>query len=140
MSDRADTEFMEWDDFFDCDLCHPLFDWTKQMCFDYVKAHGESCNSLYTMGFTRVGCAPCINSGKDDILRWSQRFPEMIDKVRGWEERSGKTFFAPMVPGLKMNNVDQVVQWAGTERGGKQFGLKILHEASGCESKFGLCE
>lgn len=140
MSARADTQPVEWDDFFDCELWHPIFDWTKQMCFDYVRAHGESCNPLYALGFTRVGCAPCINSGKEDILRWAQRFPEMINKLRGWEQRTGRTFFAPCVPGLVMNNVDQVVEWSKTEHGGAQYGLKVLHERPACESSFGLCE
>jgi 3'-phosphoadenosine 5'-phosphosulfate sulfotransferase (PAPS reductase)/FAD synthetase len=139
-NDRASRKAVEFDEWFDCDLFHPVIDWTKQMCFDYVKAHGEQVNPLYAMGFNRVGCAPCINSGKDDILEWALRFPEMIDKVRGWEERQGRTFFAPKVPGLSTNTVDQVVEWAKTERGGRQIGLKVLQDRSGCSSDFGLCE
>lgn len=137
---RSNTPIATWDKWFDCDLIHPIADWTKQMCFDYVKAHGEQVNQLYTLGFQRVGCAPCINSGKDDILNWATRFPEMIDKVRGWEQRTRRTFFAPCVPGLVMNDIDQVVEWAKTERGGKQYSLSILHERPSCESKYGLCE
>ena len=137
---RSGTQFNEWDDYFDCDRCNPVFDWTKQMCFDYVRAHDEEVNPLYSLGFTRVGCAPCINSGKDDILRWAQRFPEMIDKVRDWEKRVGRTFFAPCVPSMKFNFVDDVVAWAGTVRGGKQIGLHVLKERPACESQFGLCE
>lgn len=137
---RASAPLQQFDKVFDCDLFYPLFDWTKQMCFDYVQAHGEKVNELYKLGFTRVGCAPCINSGKDDILNWAKRFPEMIDKLRGWEQRTGRTFFAPMVPGLAMNNVDQVVAWAGTVHGGRQVGLHVLEEPRGCESEFGLCE
>lgn len=137
---RQHTPPQEWDEFFDCDVRHPLFDWTKQMCFDYVKAHGEDVNPLYSMGFDRVGCAPCINSGKDDILLWHQRFPEMIDKVRGWEHRTGKTFFMPLVPGLSSNTIDAVVEWAKTTHGGRQQSLHVLYERPACESKFGLCE
>lgn len=140
VSDRATAAIEGWDDFFDCELWHPLADWTKQMCFDYVKSHGETVNPLYALGFDRVGCAPCINSGKDDILNWATRFPAMIDKVRGWEERTGRTFFAPKVPGLALNNIDQVLEWARTERGGHQVGLRVLYTPAACESKFGLCE
>lgn len=68
------------------------------MCFGYVKAHGEKINDLYTLGFSRVGCAPCINAGKEDIRAWADRSPDMIDKVRDWEKRVGKTFFPPMLP------------------------------------------
>lgn len=137
---RSDTPPCEDDDYFDCLRVNPIFDWTKQMCFDYVKAHGEPINPLYSLGFTRVGCAPCINSGKDDILRWAQRFPEMIDKVRAYEKRAGRTFFAPTVPGMTMNFVDDVVKWAHTVHGGKQISLHVLQPRPNCESKFGLCE
>src|ERR1700733_11319532 len=73
---RSQRRWQEWDAFYDCELYNPVYDWTKQMCFDYVRHHGEQINPLYSLGFTRVGCAPCINSGKDDILNWATRFPE----------------------------------------------------------------
>ncbi len=93
------------------------------------------------MGFGRVGCAPCINSGKDDIARWSVRFPEMIDKLRRWEQANGRTFFAPCVPGLVINWVDEVVAWSRTAHGGRQILLPMLEaEGDSCSSRYGLCE
>jgi len=130
----------QFDEEFGCMMHAPLFDWTKQMCFDYVQSHGEKINELYTLGFDRVGCAPCVNSNKDDILAWSQRFPEMIDKVRGWEQSTGRTFFSPMVPGMEINWIDDVVRWSKTVHGGKQLGLHILETRPACESIYGLCE
>ena len=137
---RAGQAIESWDKLYDCALFAPLADWTKQMCFEYVNFHGEATNPLYALGFSRVGCAPCVNSGKDDVLNWAIRFPEMIDKVRGWEERTGRTFFPPCVPGKYMNSVDEVVEWAKTSHGGRQQLFPILHEREGCESKYGLCE
>jgi 3'-phosphoadenosine 5'-phosphosulfate sulfotransferase (PAPS reductase)/FAD synthetase len=137
---RKHQAIEQWDDWYDCLLFAPIADWTKQMCFDYVKAHGEPINPLYTLGFNRVGCAPCINSGREDIRNWNIRFPEMIDKVRGWEQRTGRTFFAPMVPGKYTNSIDEVVEWAMAGRGGKQELFPIFHEREACESKYGLCE
>ncbi len=137
---RSNQRFEEWDDFYDCKLVCPIADWSKQMCFDYVQAHGEEFNGLYKLGFNRVGCAPCINSGKEDIRAWVDRFPEMIDKVRDWEKRVGRTFFAPCVPGKAINWIDEVVEWSKTVWGGKQYGLHILHERPACESKYGVCE
>lgn len=129
------------DDYFDCYVHHPIFDWTKQMAFDYCQSHGQQINPLYKLGFGRVGCAPCINSGKDDILHWSQRFPAMIDKVRDWEKHVGRTFFAPCVPGMEINFVDDVVAWAKTDHGGSQFNaFKVLDDRPACESAYGLCE
>lgn len=137
---RAKRQPREWDETFDCRLSNPIVDWTKQMCFDYVRAHGEEINALYTMGFGRVGCAPCINSSKGDIQNWATRFPEMIEKVRIWEKEVGRTFFAPMVPGMKINWVDEVVAWSRTSHGGRQAELPVMQEREACESRFGLCE
>lgn len=132
---RAGTLFESWDEFFDCKLYCPIADWTKQMCFDYVRQYGEPINPLYSLGFDRVGCAPCILSGKEDIRLWSDRFPEMIDKLRTWEQRTGFAFFQKSGA-----LVDEVVEWSRTDRGGRQFNIFNNLERPACESKFGLCE
>lgn len=138
---RKDTPFREWNEYFDCYVNNPIADWSKKMCFEYVQKHGEEFNPLYKLGFGRVGCAPCINSGKDDIKLWADRFPEMIDKVREYETTTGGTFFAPMVPGMAINTIDDVLEWSNTSRGGRQQDLiRIIEERPACESKFGLCE
>lgn len=137
---RKNTPLREWDAFFDCFLNHPIAEWDKQRCFDFVREAGEPINPLYSLGFNRVGCAPCINSGKDEILRWQQRFPEMIDKIRHMERETGRTFFAPMVPGLSINSIDQVLEWSTTSRGGRQQDfIRLMEVRPPCESKYGLC-
>lgn len=138
---RADRREFEWDDYFDCDLVNPVVTRTKQWCFNLCRDLGQVINPLYSLGFERVGCAPCVNSGKDDVLAWHQRAPEMLDKVRGWEKSVGRTFFPPMVPGLEINWIDDVIAWAYTSRGGRQTNLlRVLNERPSCESRFGLCE
>jgi 3'-phosphoadenosine 5'-phosphosulfate sulfotransferase (PAPS reductase)/FAD synthetase len=148
---RKNTPEREWDDYFDCYVNHPIVDVKKQECFDNVLAAGEPINPLYSLGFNRVGCAPCINSGKDDIRLWADRFPPMIDKIRDWEHSTGFTFFAPCVPGIKPridsmgkltihNYIDEVVEWAKTDRGGYQFNIYKSLDRPACESKYGLCE
>lgn len=140
---RKNTPETWWDDYFDCEIHCPLAAWSKQQCFDYVREAGEEINPLYTMGFNRVGCAPCINSNKGDIREWIARRPEMIDKIRRWERRVGRTYFAPRVPGMALNWIDDVVAWAKTERGGKMLSLPYVEAdaaADTCVSKYGLCE
>jgi 3'-phosphoadenosine 5'-phosphosulfate sulfotransferase (PAPS reductase)/FAD synthetase len=137
---RANTPAEEYDEWFECRILHPIFDWTKQMCFDYCQHHGQAINPLYTLGFNRVGCAPCINSGRADIRAWATRFPEMIDKLRGWEQKTGISFFPPIVPGGHHNKIDEVVAWAmEVPRGKGQLALDVLYPPPVCESKFGLC-
>ena len=137
---RKETPFTEWDEFFDCEIHHPLADWTKKMCFDYVQQYEEPINPLYLMGEKRVGCMPCIETGKEGLVNIAERFPEEIEKVSGVEARTGKTFFMPMGPGMPSNTIHEAVEWARTSRGGRQQMFPILHEREGCESKYGLCE
>jgi 3'-phosphoadenosine 5'-phosphosulfate sulfotransferase (PAPS reductase)/FAD synthetase len=139
---RKDTPSQAWDDWFDCELFYPVVDWTKQACFDYVIQHGEKVNPLYALGFNRVGCAPCINSSKADIMNWDTRRPEMIEKVRALEKSTGHTFFAPCVPGARgYNTIDEVLAWARSRRGhvGQEM-FPMMYEREACESKYGLCE
>ncbi len=140
---RKDIPDSTWDTYFDCEIHYPVASWTKRECFDFCRDHGQEINPLYKMGFERVGCAPCINAGKEDIYLWSTRSPDMIEKLRGWEVANGRTFFAPCVPGMKINWIDDVVQWAKTSRGGKQP-LLMFNEADAaahaCLSRYGLCE
>lgn len=142
-NDRRCASRREHDTYFDCIIHRPLASWKKTECFEFVKRYGEEINPLYLMGFGRVGCAPCINAGKDDLRLWAANRPENIDKVRAWEKKNGRTFFAPCVPGKEINWVDEVVAWAMTERGGFQLSLPVVEAvaASGvCVSKYGLCE
>jgi len=139
---RAEIPEQEWDATFDCEVFNPLAYWNKQTCFDFAREHDEPINPLYSLGFERVGCAPCVNSGKEDIRRWADRFPEMIDKVRSWEERVGRTFFPPLIKKGVPNWIDEAVAWSRTDHGGVQFNiLKAAGlERPSCESRFGLCE
>jgi 3'-phosphoadenosine 5'-phosphosulfate sulfotransferase (PAPS reductase)/FAD synthetase len=140
---RKKTPESKWDEYFKCTVFFPIRCWTKLEVFAFLAHRGEDTNPLYKMGFGRVGCAPCINSGKDDVRMWAARFPEMIDKLREWERRVGRTFFAPCVPGMEINWVDDVVAWSKTTRGGKQSALPIVEIAAArgdCSSKYGLCE
>lgn len=147
--DRADQPEVGWDALLDCEYRCPLVEWPKQQCFDSVK--GEPINVLYSLGFSRVGCAPCVNSGKEDIAGWARRAPEMIDKIRRWEQSTNRTFFPPSVPGVKPridgmgkltihNWIDEVVAWSKTDYGGYQFNILKELDRPSCESKYGLCE
>lgn len=138
---RKDTPFREWDNYFDCYVNHPIADWTKDQCFETIKAHGLPINILYLMGFGRVGCRLCINSSKEDIRLVADKFPEIIDDIELWEKRVGKTYFPPIVPGRYMNFIREVVEWSKTDYGGRQYNLfRATAERPTCQSKYGLCE
>lgn len=159
---RANKPAMErirWDGGGQLVLYRPIHKWTKADNFALAKRHGVLSNPLYKMGFRRVGCLLCINCEKQEIAQADQRFPDVIDRIREWEQivalvsrRGDATFFpAPMIPGADTDTtrarIDEAVVWARTTRGGKQFDLlqrlaRDQADATGamCESAYGLCE
>ena len=119
--------------------------------FEAHRIAGLKPNPLYSLGCDRVGCLPCINAGKDEILNISKRWPEHIDRIAEWErivssvsKRSNATFFPSPGDNETANargNVWKVVEWSKTQRGGKTFDMFRVHdEPEACSSSFGLCE
>ncbi len=129
----------------------PILKWTASDCFAMHRKHGIKHNPLYEMGMGRVGCMPCINCRKDELLEISKRFPEAIERIRQWEtavKQASKwgaaTFFpAPSVDSewSAKQTIDVVVEWAKTSRGGKQYDfLRAQDNGPICSSLYGLCE
>jgi len=129
----------------------PILDWTAQDCFAMHRKHGIKHNPLYEMGMGRVGCMPCINCRKDELLEISKRFPEAIDRIRQWEDavkeaskRRAATFFPAPSDNSEWSatqTIDVVVEWAKTSRGGKQYDfLRMQDDGPICTSSYGLCE
>ena len=52
-------------------IYRPIVEWTAQQTVDYVQSKGLRLNPLYSQGMKRVGCMPCINAGKDELLEIS---------------------------------------------------------------------
>ena len=41
---------------------NPLFDWTRERTFEFVRAHEVPYNALHDRGFLSIGCAPCTRA------------------------------------------------------------------------------
>ena len=135
------------------DIVRPIVDWTAADTFACMAQHGVTPNPLYSRGMKRVGCMPCINCGKDELLEISKRFPDEIARVAEWEQlvadcsRRGLTsfFFKDATGGsdeeyAAANAIGQLVAWAHTSHGGKQFDMGRLMPVTECSSVYGLCE
>ncbi len=134
----------------------PILDWKAEDCFAMHRKHGIKHNPLYEQGMGRVGCMPCINCRKDELLEISKRFPDAIDRIREWEsavqaasKRNGATFFSAANHGdnltveqaVEIANIDKIVEWSQTGRGGKTFDwIRIESDSPACSSIYGLCE
>lgn len=135
----------------------PIIHWKAEECFAIAKRHGLPPNPLYLQGMGRVGCFPCINSGKSELRQIGARYPEVIERLMVWEEivkaaskRGAATFFASDVTpqgaalgrslkakggatsdesaALPWPRADEVFEWAKTSRGGRQLNWLNLAE------------
>jgi 3'-phosphoadenosine 5'-phosphosulfate sulfotransferase (PAPS reductase)/FAD synthetase len=136
-------------------LWRPLIAWTVEDVIGIHRRHGVPMNPLYHQGFDRVGCFPCIFASKEEIRLLGEKHPGRIDDVRAAEvemteirrqrndEKPGRysheqaTFFQTMRQGFM--GIDKVLEWARTDRGGRQFPLLAPAPRGGC-MRWGLCE
>lgn len=125
----------------------PILRWSAEDVFGAHRAVGLHPNPLYTMGMKRVGCFPCINTGKDELLEIADRFPEVIDRIEGWEalvSKASKRGCSTLFPTCDNRGVGvkKVVEWARTGKGGANLDLfrQKTQYPKGCSSVYGLCE
>lgn len=136
------------------EIVHPIVEWTAQQTVDFVISRGVLLNPLYTQGMGRVGCFPCINVNKDELLQVAQRFPEHIEKIKEWEalvSKASKRGYASFFVGKREEGeedadvferlrVEEMVAWSKTSRGGKQYDMIRAQPPAACTSIYGLCE
>lgn len=132
-------------------IFRPIILWTAQQTVDYCLSHGLYVNPLYSQGFDRVGCMPCINFGKKDIANTAVRRPQAITRLEEWERlvglasKRGEAAFFPNPnrdAHLNKRGIHAMVEWSRTSRGGKQFAMFAIQAADSaeCASSFGLCD
>ena len=154
-TDREALEPESFDLGFGCKVVRPLLTWTREQVFAYAAGFGIPRNPLYDLGAWRVGCFPCINSRKAEIRAIAEHRSERIDQIRQWEAEVGSSFFARKTtpPQFRSRRVwsqkqqrffdvpmiDDVVEWAKTDRGGKQYPLRF-DDGLICDSGRGMCE
>lgn len=159
----------EWEFAEDRDLWvwRPLIRWTTQDVIDIHLRHGLKPNPLYlTVNARRVGCWPCINSRKSEILAIATTDPTRIEVIRRLErfvaelareriEAAGREqihtdptwFQSPTLVTLSDGRtgyaapIDDVVAWSKTGRGGnvKQTELFMPRTEPGC-IRWGMCD
>lgn len=91
---------LEWCKTHDASVLRPIFRWSAQEVIDYILVNGQKPNPLYSRGFSRVGCFPCIMCrhceaqliSKDEFGR--NRLIEAEDAMKQ-ETKNGSTFFPP---------------------------------------------
>ncbi|MEM8529138.1 MAG: phosphoadenosine phosphosulfate reductase family protein [Bacteroidota bacterium] len=126
----------EWIEEYDCSVERPFFHWKTADIIALCKKN-QLLNPLYEIGFSRVGCFPCIMERKEGIRKLAEQFPERIDLIARAEQTFDSTFFGySKVPDSQClkPNIRDVVKWANGD----------LTESDGnnhsCMSHFQACE
>lgn len=150
---RSKMAEWEWDDGFDCEIWRPLVKWTKDDVIKIHERHNLPLNPLYALGAGRVGCWPCIHSGKKEIAVVAKHDPARMNIIRTVEgdlnvagaardvirgrEFVRRTMFSyhggddkhvPMP-------IDQAIEWSSSKRGEWQ----PANAGDGC-MRYGLCD
>lgn len=134
----------------------PLIRWSVADVLAIHHRHGVPVNPLYRAGFDRVGCFPCIYATKDEIKTLADYAPARVDLIDSLEqeidalrtarnvETPGRyedmraSFFQARGP-FGAVQIRKVVEWARTERGGRQLPLLADPPRGGC-MRWGICD
>lgn len=135
------------------EVWRPLLRWSESDVIAIHRRHGIRPCPLYLRGSVRVGCWPCIQSGKSE-LRQLAGDARRLTAIRMLEDLVGRlavdrgaappSLFQsikrlpdgsrPCVP------IDHVLEWAQTARGGRQMLIDAgWGQESGCV-RWGMCE
>ena len=123
-------------------IWRPLIEWTVDEVIAIHKRFNVAPNPLYTRGFSRVGCFPCIFARKSEIKHAFQESPERFERIRQLETEvkelaKEKGRKEAVYSFFKRGNVDTVLDWAlKTEDQLELFDEEYL---SGCLT-WGLCD
>lgn len=137
---RSKQPEREFSEFYDGYINRPLLRWTEKQVFKFLNDCGVLPNPLYALGYSRVGCFPCIHANKREL----RRLPDWAwDKLAAWEKRVGRTWFPPgIVPGIHIPTIQNVRDWCKTDHGGRQWNLfaEDAKDVPSCMSTWGICE
>lgn len=139
----------------DIEVWRPLIRWTLADVVDIHARHNVLPCRLYLEGATRVGCWPCIMAnkaelsmlGKDDaridVIRDLEALVQKVIERRGhdYTNKNYPTFFQSKKPdGNRSIPIDDVLSWARTTRGGRQFELFAADPADAGCMRWGMCD
>lgn len=144
-------DIVEWCKKYDASILRPIKEWSAQEVIDYIILSGQQPNILYSQGFSRVGCFPCIMCRHSEIRLIADRHPEMLQRLidaensLGGREVRGSSFFPPTyIPKRFCLNksypmVEEVVIYVTSKNATKD--MFEPDEGYSCMSLFhGLCE
>ncbi|MFQ5647582.1 MAG: phosphoadenosine phosphosulfate reductase family protein [bacterium] len=120
-------------------LWNPLVDWNVKQVFAIHKKYGVEPNPMYKKGFKRVGCFPCVNCGRNELILMAKHYPERIEEIDRWEKELDSTYLAPRKKGV-ICKIHTQIRWAKKDGKDSKQGL-LFPDASLCSyAGLGVCE
>lgn len=131
------------------EVWRPLINWTEAQVIEIHQRHGVEPCPLYLRGSTRVGCWPCINANKAELLEISkdpsrvmaiQLLEDLITRMRGKPRSMFQARY--LADGGKWDPwpIAKILEWSQTKRGGRQMMLVAdWGREAGCV-RWGMCE
>lgn len=139
-------DIIAWCKKYDASILRPIKEWSAQEVIDYILAAGQKPNPLYSQGFSRVGCFPCIMCRKSEIKLIAERHPQTLQKIADAETECNSSFFPPTyIPARFCKNrrypvVAEVVEYVTRKTSGVNDMFEP-DEGYSCMSIYhGLCE
>jgi 3'-phosphoadenosine 5'-phosphosulfate sulfotransferase (PAPS reductase)/FAD synthetase len=139
-------DVIEWCKTYSADIWRPVFEWSAQEVINYILDNGQKPNPLYSFGFKRVGCFPCIMSGQGEIYTIMHDFPDRWAELKQMELEVGRSFFPPnYIPKRFCQNgefpmLEDIEKYLNEKRATGDL-FKIESEEISCSSHYtGLCE
>lgn len=85
---------------YECIVKRPIISWTGSQTMQYIVDEGFTYNPLYDLGFSRVGCFPCVSCNLGEIaLMIENGETKRFDIIRKLEQETNSTFFGQgMIP------------------------------------------
>lgn len=122
------------------DRWNPIIQWKEKDVFSFLMANNVKPNPLYNLGFKRIGCFPCIFTGKKQLAL----LPDWVwNKLESWEQLIGKGWFQWLKgSGTGLTHARDVKQWCKTKHGGGEIDTNTMNQidAPSCMSEWGFCE
>lgn len=135
------------------EVWRPLIRWTEGDVIEIHRRHGIKPCPLYLRGSVRVGCWPCIQSGKSELRQLAgdarrltaiRMLEDLVARLAAERGAAPPALFQSVVR-MKDGSrpcipIDRIVEWAQTSRGGRQMLIDTSWgRESGCV-RWGMCE
>lgn len=71
----------------------PIHHWSTRDVFKFIEINGQLPHEAYLKGMSRLSCAFCIMSNRQDLRVSAQHNPELLEKIAQLEEEVNHTMF-----------------------------------------------